>query len=640
MRAFFVLFIEGLHQIIYNQYIKVFGLVKIYYIRGMLYVKKYLFFVTYLCTLIVYAQDIDVFKQYYGRYSYTAIGNTLNPAENNIYGGFCEILPESSANFNLTPNQNIIAAYLYWAGSGYGDTEVTLNGININADDTLNVEFDDSNWGVLTYFSCYKDITTFIQTNGSINYTLSNLDISSVLATNPGYCGNRTNFAGWSIFVVYEDMSLPLNQVSIYHGLEIINRNEQEINITIDNLNVLDNDGAKMGFLAWEGDNALNIEESLVFNGNALESLPLNPATNAFNGTNSFANSSTSYNMDLDVYDIESFISIGDNSATIKLTTAADLIIINNITTVLNSQLPDATVQIDDVLVACDNKDIQVNYAVFNINATELLPANTPIAFYADGILVATSQTEEDILIGDNEPNSIIITLPDNIPNVFTLTIVADDNGSGNGTVQETNEMNNSTSSQVTMLLLPEVTNIPDLEACDIGFNTATFDLTSNEHLLTIDMYTIEYYISYLDAINQVNAIIDPTNYQNIADPQDIFVRVDNPNCFQITSFKLTTKNCPPWIPTGFSPNGDGTNDEFEISGLLTIFEDFELKIYNRYGTLIYQGGEKKGFWDGISNEGINNQGKLMPVGTYYYVLHLNDPDFKKPLLGWVYLNY
>ncbi|MGB0896781.1 MAG: gliding motility-associated C-terminal domain-containing protein [Flavobacteriaceae bacterium] len=602
--------------------------------------RKYVSVIICLYSLTNIAQDIDVFEQYYGRYSYTAIGNTLNPAENNIYGSFCEILPESSANLTLTPSQNVIAAYIYWAGSGFGDTTVTLNGTDIIADDTLTVEYDDPNRGLLTYFSCFKDITTFIQSTGSANYTLSNLDISDVLAANPGYCGNRTNFAGWSIAVIYEDDMLPLNQVSVYHGLEIINRNEQEINITIDNLNVLDNDGAKMGFLAWEGDNALNIEESLVFNGNTLESLPLNPGTNAFNGTNSFANSTTSYNMDLDVYDIENFISIGDDTATIQLTTGADLIIINNIITVLNSQLPDATVQIDDILVACDNNDIQVNYTVYNVNATELLPANTPIAFYADGILVETSFTEDDILIGDSETNSIVITLPENIPDVFNLTLVVDDDGTGNGIVQETNETNNDTSLQVTMLLLPEVTNLPNIESCDVGNNTATFDLTSNEHLLTIGTNQIEYYTTQNDAIQQTNAISIPTAYQNSVDPQTIFVRVDNTNCYQITSFNLTTTNCPPWIPNGFSPNGDGVNDEFEISGLLTIFENFELKIYNRYGTLIYKGGEKKGFWNGISNEGINNRGKLLPVGTYYYVLHLNDPNYEKPLVGWVYMNY
>jgi len=609
--------------------------------------KKYLPFFVFLISLIGNAQDIDVFQQFYGRYSYTAIGNTLNPAENNLVS-FCETLPSSTAPLALNTNQNVISAYVYWAGSGSGDTDVTLNGTDITADDTLTVNYDDPFQGELTYFSCFKEITPFIQANGSGDYTLTNLDISNVLAANPGYCNNRTNFAGWSIFVVYEDLSLPLNQVGIYHGLEIINRNEQEINIVIENLNVLDNNGAKMGFLAWEGDNALNYGESLVFNGNVLESLPLNPGDNAFNGTNSFTNSTTSYNMDLDVYDIQNFINIGDDSATIQLTTGelvngqmrADLILINNIVTVLNSQLPDATVQVDDLLLACDDKTIQVDYTVFNVNSTELLPANTPIAFYADGVLVANAITENDILIGDNEPNTINITLPESIPANFTLTIVADDNGTGLSTIQETNEGNNTASMQINMLLVPVLTVLPNIEACDVGFNSAVFDLTVNEHLLNIGTNSIEYYTLFEDAVNQENEILDTTNYQNTVDPEIIYIRVDNIDCYQITSFNLVTINCPPWIPSGFSPNFDGINDGFNIVGLLTIFEKFELKIFNRYGTLIYQGGDELGFWDGKSNKGINNVGSLLPVGTYYYVLHLNDSNYQKPLTGWVYMNY
>jgi len=609
--------------------------------------KKYLSLFIFLISTFGIAQDIDVFQQFYGRYSYTAIGNTLNPAENNLVW-FCETLTESTAPLNLTANQDVISAYIYWAGSGEGDTEVTLNGTDITADDTLTVDYDDPFQGPLTYFSSYKEITSLVQANGNGDYTLSNLDISSVLAANPGYCNNRTNFAGWSIFVIYEELTLPLNQVSIYHGLEIINRNEQEINIVIDNLNVLDNNGAKMGFLAWEGDNALNYGESLIFNGNVLQDLPLNPGDNAFNGTNSFTNSTTSFNMDLDVYDIQNFINVGDDTATIKLTTGelvggqirADLIIINNIVTVLNSQLPDATVQIDDVVLACDNKTIQVDYTIFNVNSTEILPVNTPIAFYADGILVANAVTVDDILIGDNESSTIIITLPSSIPSTFSLLIVADDNGIGVSTVQETNESNNTTTIQVDLLLLPVLTTLPNIEACDIGFNSATFDLTSNEHLLNIGTNSIEYYTSYENAVNQEYEIADVTNYQNIVDPEIIYIRVDNLNCYQITSFNLQTVNCPPWIPSGFSPNSDGINDGFNIQGLLTIFDKFELKIFNRYGTLIYQGGDELGFWDGKSNKGINNVGEQLPVGTYYYVLHLNDSNYKKPLTGWVYMNY
>ena len=61
-----------------------------------------------------------------------------------------------------------------------------------------------------------------------------------------------------------------------------------------------------------------------------------------FNSTNSITNSNQLYNMDLDVYNIQNNINIGDTSALIQLTSGLDYVMINAIVTKLNSQLPDA----------------------------------------------------------------------------------------------------------------------------------------------------------------------------------------------------------------------------------------------------------------------------------------------------------
>jgi hypothetical protein len=62
-------------------------------------------------------QSIALYEQHNGRYDYTAIGNTLNTSENGAFTN-CFILTSSEANLSLSNNQYIIAAYLYWAGSG------------------------------------------------------------------------------------------------------------------------------------------------------------------------------------------------------------------------------------------------------------------------------------------------------------------------------------------------------------------------------------------------------------------------------------------------------------------------------------------------------------------------------------------
>lgn len=601
----------------------------------------------FICTEQSHCQEIDLFQQFNGRYDYTAIGNTLNQFENNIDQSFCELLPESEAELVLDTNTSIVAAFLYWAGSGNGDTQVKLNEEFIAADDTYIVDYNDPNYGLLTYFACYTDITNYIQSTGNGNYIFSDLDISEPLATFPGYCANRTNFGGWAIYIIYEDDNLPLNQINLFQGLEIINRNVQEKIITLENINVLDNNGAKIGFLAWEGDSLLNFGESLSINNNIISNPPLNPANNAFNGTNSFTGSNEFYNCDLDFYNIENNISIGDTSAEIKLTTGqliggtiyADLIILNNVITVLNSQLPDATIQIDNLEPLCATRDVEIDFTVFNLNATDVLPALTPIAFYADTQLIAQSQTLNDIPIGENESQSILVTIPDGIPENFTLNIMVDDDGTGNGIVLELNENNNTTNAPMELIPIPEIQSLEPLLGCDLGFNTALFDLTVKENDLIIQSSNdIQYFTSLEDLQNNSNAILIPDQYQNNTLPQFIYIRVETALCYEIYRFELLVENCPPYVPQVFTPNNDGYNDWFNIQGLYDIFERHQLLIYNRWGTLIFEGNNDLR-WDGRANRGLTNQGDLLPVGTYYYVLHLNDTNYK-PLTGFVYMTY
>jgi gliding motility-associated-like protein len=600
----------------------------------------------FVFTIPSFAQNIEIFQQFNGRYDYTAIGNTLNPFENNLNDSFCFPLESSSANLNLSSSATITAAYLYWAGSGTGDTNVTLNGLSVDADDTYTVDYVET-LETLTYFSCYADITSFIISEGNTTYELSDLDITDALMATTRYCTNRTNFAGWSIYIIYEDAALPLNQLNLYQGLEIINRNNQEKIIEIDNLNVIDNLGAKIGFLAWEGDNSLNFGESLSINDNIISNPPLNLGDNAFNGTNTFTNSSTFYNCDLDVYDIQDNIDIGDTSATIKLTTGdfdedgqfrADLIIINNIITVLNSQLPDATITLDNFNVNCGDRTIEVDYTVLNVNSTDLLPANTPIAFYAEGTLIGQSETQNEIAIGASESGTITLMLPEDIGDVVLLTIVVDDDSTGISTVIEILETNNIAEGIIELLTLPPIQVLPNYIECNEGFSSAIFNLV-DIFLMSEDLLNeVSFYESLDDLQADDNEIINPENYSNSNNPQTIYVKIDNPPCYDIFEFQVSVENCPPYVPEGFSPNEDGTNDWFNIQGLYDIFEDHELKIFNRYGTLIFEGDNDKK-WYGLVNRGLNNHGKIVPVGTYFYILNPNDTDYE-PVMGWVYVSY
>lgn len=74
-------------------------------------------------------------------------------------------------------------------------------------------------------------------------------------------------------------------------------------------------------------------------------------------------------------------------------------------------------------------------------------------------------------------------------------------------------------------------------------------------------------------------------------------------------------------IPNGFSPNGDGKNDTWMID-LIYQFPDCEVEVYNRWGEQLFYAKGYSTPWNG------QYKGKNLPVGTYYYIIHLNHPAY------------
>ncbi len=72
------------------------------------------------------------------------------------------------------------------------------------------------------------------------------------------------------------------------------------------------------------------------------------------------------------------------------------------------------------------------------------------------------------------------------------------------------------------------------------------------------------------------------------------------------------------FFPNAFSPNDDGINDHFNAFGPAELTEVVDLKIFDRWGGLMYQGQnlppQESAGWDG------RNQGKLLNTGVYVYV--------------------
>ncbi|WP_368668694.1 gliding motility-associated C-terminal domain-containing protein [Myroides sp. NP-2] len=113
-------------------------------------------------------------------------------------------------------------------------------------------------------------------------------------------------------------------------------------------------------------------------------------------------------------------------------------------------------------------------------------------------------------------------------------------------------------------------------------------------------------------------------------EPTTIYIYAKNGSqavsCYDESSFTVDFEDCP--VPKGFSPNGDGLNDSFDLSNHGVA----KIQIFNRNGTEVYAHGL------GYTNQfvGKDKAGNQLPSGTYYYVI----VSHGKLKTGWVQLSY
>ncbi len=96
-------------------------------------------------------------------------------------------------------------------------------------------------------------------------------------------------------------------------------------------------------------------------------------------------------------------------------------------------------------------------------------------------------------------------------------------------------------------------------------------------------------------------------------------------------------------VYNAISPNGDNNNDVFTIRNIQN-FPDNELKIYNRWGVLVYETdgyGHNEKFFDGKSEGRVTlGKGEKLPAGTYYYIFSYKNPQgITKNRSGYLYIN-
>lgn len=105
---------------------------------------------------------------------------------------------------------------------------------------------------------------------------------------------------------------------------------------------------------------------------------------------------------------------------------------------------------------------------------------------------------------------------------------------------------------------------------------------------------------------------------------QDITYEVtatDANGCVNTTSVVITINSDYVLEPVNlFTPNGDGTNDYFNIRNA-ELYSDCELVVFNRWGNEVYRSASYQNDWDGTY------KGQELPEGSYYYMLKCGGTD-------------
>jgi len=119
------------------------------------------------------------------------------------------------------------------------------------------------------------------------------------------------------------------------------------------------------------------------------------------------------------------------------------------------------------------------------------------------------------------------------------------------------------------------------------------------KRIITVALFLISF--TYAKSIDEVT----PVKYRVVAHQVDSNHIKSTSNTVKVISVSRY------YIPSAFSPNGDGLNDTFGMvgSGILK----YNLQVFNRWGEMLFESNNIHVQWDGTYKN------KKVPEGTYVY---------------------
>ncbi len=150
--------------------------------------------------------------------------------------------------------------------------------------------------------------------------------------------------------------------------------------------------------------------------------------------------------------------------------------------------------------------------------------------------------------------------------------------------------------------------------------------VVTNNSTGAIDNYTWKYDFVGTSNLKDPPPFLFPTINREAYYTVKLIVENTTLNCTDSTKKTLTVLDfCLIDVPTAFTPNNDGLNDFFQPHNALKA-DNYQFKVYNRYGQLVFQSTNWMEKWDGTIN------GAKQGTGVYVWMLSYTHRDTKLPV--------
>ena len=284
----------------------------------------------------------------------TQVNNNFNSAYIDVDGD-AATFSSSKADLSLPLCSKVTFAGLYWSSviTSGNAKYAQRNSIKIKAPgassySTLAADtaFDLSSGYV--YYNCYKNITNIVTASGNGTYTIADM-VSNTGSTN--------QWGGWSIVVVYRNELQTDKNISVFDGLANISGSNSTVTVNVNGFYTPPAGAVnfELGVVAYDGDRDYT-GDSLLFKGNTSfipVSDALHPADDVFNS--SITNNATQIltrnpayknllGFDACVFKpnniTKNYLTNGTTSASIKVTTGGETVLIRTLTSVIDTYEP------------------------------------------------------------------------------------------------------------------------------------------------------------------------------------------------------------------------------------------------------------------------------------------------------------